>query len=84
MGSRRASFDALPPAGALIVYERFIDDKRRVNADALLSSLQMLLTSLGGFNFTASDCIGWMREIGFREIRIEPLTADQSMVVGVK
>jgi hypothetical protein len=80
----KKAYDALPPAGALIVYERLIDDERRVNADGLLSSLQMLITSPGGFNFTGTDCIGWMCEIGFRDMRVEPLTADQSMVVGIK
>ena len=80
----KKAYDALPPAGALIVYERLIDDDRRVNAAGLLSSLQMLLASTGGFDFTGADCIGWMREIGFRDIRVEPLTADQSMVVGIK
>jgi len=76
--------DALPPGGALIVYERLIDDARRVHAAGLLSSLQMLLASTGGFDFTGADCTGWMREAGFRDIRIEPLTTAQSMVVGVK
>jgi hypothetical protein len=38
----------------------------------------------GGFDYTGADCTSWMREIGFRDIRIEPLTAEQSMVVGIK
>jgi hypothetical protein len=80
----KKAYAALPPAGALIVYERLIDDERRVNADGLLSSLQMLLASPGGFDFTGADCVGWMRETGFRDIRVERLTADQSMVVGIK
>ena len=78
------AYHALPPGGVLIVYERLIDDERRVNADGLLSSLQMLLASPGGFDFTGADCVGWMREAGFRDLRVEPLTADQSMVVGLK
>ena len=80
----KKAYDALPPAGALIVYERLIDDERRVHAAGLLSSLNMLLMNAGGFDFTGADCIGWMRETGFRDIRVEPLTADQSMVVGIK
>jgi O-methyltransferase domain/Dimerisation domain len=80
----KKTYDALPPTGALIVYERLIDDERRVHASGLLSSLQMLLVSPGGFDFTGADCAGWMRETGFRDIRVEPLTADQSMVVGIK
>jgi hypothetical protein len=80
----KKAYAALPPAGALIVYERLIDDERRVNAAGLLSSLNMLLMSTGGFDFTGADCTGWMRETGFSDIRVELLTADQSMVVGIK
>jgi SAM-dependent methyltransferase len=80
----KKAYDALPPDGTLIVYERLIDDERCVNAVGLLSSLNMLLTSTGGFDFTGAECIGWMHEIGFRGIRLEPLTTEQSMVVGVK
>jgi hypothetical protein len=80
----KKAYDALPPGGALIVYERLIDDERRGNTVGLLSSLNMLLMSTGGFDFTGADCIGWMSETGFKDIRIEPLTVDQSMVVGIK
>jgi tRNA A58 N-methylase Trm61 len=80
----KKAYDALRPAGAVIVYERLIDDERRVHADGLLSSLHMLLMSPGGFDFTGADCVGWMREASFRAIRVESLTADQSMVVGIK
>jgi hypothetical protein len=77
-------YDALPVGGALIVYERLIDDKRRTNAAGLLASLNMLIMTAGGFDFTAEDCIGWVRRAGFRELRVEPLTSDYSMVVGRK
>jgi hypothetical protein len=80
----KKAYDALPRAGTLIVYERLIDDERRVNTEGLLMSLHMLLVSPGGFDFTGADCIGWMRQAGFHDIRVEPLTADQSMVVGAK
>jgi hypothetical protein len=80
----KKAYDALPPAGALIVYERLIDDERRSHTDGLLMSLHMLLVSPGGFDFTGADCISWMREVGFGDIRVEPLTADHSMAVGIK
>jgi len=80
----KKAYDALPADGALIVYERLIDDERRVNTAGLLSSLQMLLGNTGGFDFTGADCVGWMREVGFHNLRLEPLTAEQSMVVGLK
>lgn len=78
----RKAYDALSAGGALIVYERLIDDERRVNAAGLLASLNMLIMNKGGFDFSAADCIGWMEEAGFRNIRVEPLTGEQSMVVG--
>jgi hypothetical protein len=80
----KKAYDALPPKGALIVYERMIDDERRVNATALLSSLNMLLMTSGGFDFTASECIGWMRDTGFRDVHAKCLADEQLMVVGVK
>ena len=80
----KKAYDALPPEGALIVYERLIDDDRRANSTGLMSSLNMLIMTEGGFEFTAADCTSWMREIGFCGIRVEPLTLDQSLIVGTK
>jgi O-methyltransferase domain/Dimerisation domain len=80
----KKAYDALPAGGALIVYERLIDDKRRVNAAALLASVNMVIMTAGGFDFTGADCIGWMREAGFRDMRVELLTREYSMVVGTK
>ena len=75
---------ALPAGGALIVYERFIDEARRASAAALLSSLNMLLMTAGGFDFTVSDCVQWMQAAGFRDMRCAPLADDHAMVVGHK
>jgi O-methyltransferase domain/Dimerisation domain len=80
----KKTYDALPTGGALIVYERLIDDERRVNAPALLASLNMLIMTAGGFDFTSADCVAWMRETGFRDMRVEPLTSELSMAIGIK
>jgi len=80
----RKSYDALPPDGALIVYESIIDDARLKNTFGLLMSLNMLIETDGGFDYTGADCIGWMKEIGFRNARVEHLVGPDSMVVGVK
>lgn len=80
----KRAYDALSTGGVLIVYERLIDNERRTKAAALLASLNMLIMTAGGFDFTGADCIIWMREVGFRDMRIEPLTSEQSMVVGIK
>jgi hypothetical protein len=78
------AYRALPKDGALIVFEALIDDDRRQNAFGLLMSLNMLIETPGGFDFTGADCSGWMAEAGFRETRVEHLTGPDSMVVGVK
>jgi hypothetical protein len=75
---------ALPPGGALIVYEGLIDDARRSSAPGLLNSLNMLIMTTGGFDYTGADCMGWMREVGFRDTRVEALADVQSMVIAVK
>ena len=46
------AYKALPDGGALIVYEAIIDDDRRENAFGLLMSLNMLIETPGGFDFT--------------------------------
>ncbi len=75
---------ALPKGGALIVCEAIIDDQRRQNTFGLLMSLNMLIETQAGFDFTGADCSGWMREAGFKETRVEPLCGSDSMVVGIK
>jgi SAM-dependent methyltransferase len=78
------SYDALPTGGVLIVYDPIIDDERRSNAFNLLSSLNLRITTSGGFEYTGADCRSWMREAGFRESYVEHLIGPHSMVVGIK
>ena len=80
----KKSFDALPSGGALIVFEALIDDDRRENTLGLLMSLNMLIETPGGFDYTGADCSRWMREAGFVETRVEHLAGPDSMVIGIK
>jgi hypothetical protein len=80
----KSAYDALPDGGALIVYEAIIDDDRRENAFGLLMSLNMLIETPGGFDYTGADCRGWMEETGFRDTYVEHLLGPDSMVVGFK
>jgi hypothetical protein len=80
----RRVYDSLPVGGAVIVYEMLIDDDRRTNAAGLLMSLNMLLLSHDGFDYTGADCRGWLAEAGFRESTVQPLIGPESMVVGIK
>jgi len=74
----------LPPGGELVVYDALIDDDRRQNAFGLLMSLNMLIETPAGFDYTGADCQGWMQDAGFRETRVEHLIGPDAMVVGIK
>ena len=78
------AYEALPTGGALIVFEALIDDERRQNTFGLLMSLNMLIETPGGFDYTGKDCSQWLREAGFRETRVEHLVGPDSMVVAIK
>jgi hypothetical protein len=78
------AFDAVPAGGALIVYESIIDNDRSQNAFGLMMSLNMLIETPGGFDYTGADCEGWMREAGFSSTRVEPLVGPDSMVIGIR
>jgi 2-polyprenyl-3-methyl-5-hydroxy-6-metoxy-1,4-benzoquinol methylase len=75
---------ALNPGGALVVYDAIIDDDRSKNAFGLMMSLNMLIETPAGFDYTAAECIGWMKDAGFRQARVEHLAGPDSMVIALK
>ncbi|MEU9007171.1 methyltransferase, partial [Streptomyces sp. NPDC048551] len=80
----RKAYEALPPGGAVLVYETLIDDERRDNAIGLILSLIMHMEVPQGFDYTGADCTGWMRDCGFTDTRVQHLAGPESMVVGIK
>jgi hypothetical protein len=80
----RKAYEALPAGGAIIVYDTIIDDDRCENVFGLLMSLNMLIETPGGFDYSGADCIGWMEEAGFSNVRVEHLHGPNSMVTGHK
>jgi hypothetical protein len=80
----RKACEAISPGGAVVAYDAVIDDDRSQNAFGLMMSLNMLIETPGGFDYTGADCMSWMKEAGFRETRVEHLVGPDSMVVGIK
>jgi hypothetical protein len=80
----KKTYEALPRGGVLIVYERMIDDERRLDATALLGSVHMLLVTPGGFDFTGTDCIGWIEEAGFHGACVKVLPGGMSVITALK
>ncbi|MDX2565340.1 methyltransferase [Streptomyces sp. TX20-6-3] len=80
----KKAYDSLPKGGELAVIELIIDNDRRENTLALLMSLNMLIESDGGFNYTQADFEKWVKEVGFRSVRFEPLAGPVSAAIAVK
>jgi len=47
-------------------------------------TLNMLIETREGFDYTGADCRGWMADVGFHESYVEPLVGPDSMVVAIK
>ena len=80
----RKAHHALPDGGALIIYDAIIDDDRRDNTFGLLMSVNMLIETQQGFDYTGAECRSWLADTGFRDSYVEPLAGPDSMVVGIK
>lgn len=80
----KKAYRALNDGGALVVIENVIDDERRENVVGLLMSLNMLIETRGGSDFTGADFDDWAREIGFDSTRVLPLAGPTSAAIAYK
>jgi len=78
------AYKALPKGGSLVIIENIIDDNRSKNAFGLLMSLNMLIETTGGFDYTGADIDGWAREAGFKLTTVMPLTGPTSAFIAIK
>jgi len=78
------AFDALPENGTLAVIENVIDNERNKNAFGLMMSLNMLIETNEGFDYSFSDIESWAKEAGFKSVKLMPLTGPTSAVIVVK
>ena len=78
------AYKALPDNGTLVVIENIIDNDRRKNAFGLMMSLNMLIETTEGFDYSMADFEVWAREAGFQHISIMPLTGPTSAIIARK
>jgi len=78
------AFAALPVGGAFIAIENIIDDARRENAFGLLMSLNMLIETPEGYDYTYAQFESWCRKAGFRNTECFPLAGPTSAAVAYK
>jgi predicted O-methyltransferase YrrM len=80
----KKAYDALPEGGAFVVIENLIDDARRTNAFGLMMSLNMLIETGDGFDYSGKDFAGWCREAGFRKVETMHLAGPASAGIAWK
>ncbi|NKI27556.1 methyltransferase [Arenibacter sp. 6A1] len=80
----KKAYNALPKGGALVIIENIIDDDRRKNSFGLLMSLNMLIETTQGYDFTLADFSELAQKIGFGKISIMPLTGPTSAAIAIK
>lgn len=64
----RRSFEALPSGGAVVISELLVNDEKTGPAPAALMSLNMLIETAGGRNYTPAEYSAWLEEAGFRHV----------------
>jgi hypothetical protein len=78
------AYAALPKGGALIAIENLIDDARRENLFGLLMSLNMLIETGDGFDYSGEDFRQWCSEAGFSQYEFIHLAGPTFAAVAYK
>lgn len=78
------AYDALPDGGAFIAIEAVIDNERKQNAFGMMMSLNMLIETADGFDYTFDDFNRWTKQVGFKSSAIMPLTGPSSAAIAYK
>ena len=80
----KKAYDALPDRGAFVVIEGIIDDDRNKNAFGLMMSINMLIETGSGFDYTFADFNKWTKAIGFKSTSLLPLAGPTSAAIAYK
>ena len=78
------AYDALPDGGVFVVIENIIDDERKNNVFGLMMSLNMLIETGTGFDFTFDDFNKWTKIAGFKTTSLLPLAGPTSAAIAYK
>lgn len=80
----RKAYDALPAGGTFVAVENVIDNERRENVFGLMMSLNMLIETSDGFDYTFDDFTRWAKSAGFSRTALIPLAGPTSAAVAYK
>jgi precorrin-6B methylase 2 len=77
-------YEAIPKGGAFVCIENIIDNDRSKNAFGLLMSLNMLIETKEGSDFTFNDFDRWAHKTGFSKTDWMPLAGPTSAAIAYK
>src|SRR5258706_15819376 len=80
----KKAYDALPDGGAFVAIENIIDNQRSQNVFGLTMSLNMLIETGEGFDFTLDDFSKWTKQVGFKTMELLPLAGPASVAIAYK
>lgn len=78
------AYDALPTGGAFVTIEGIIDDERNKNVFGMMMSLNMLIETGKGFDYTFADFNKWANKVGFKSTSLIPLAGPSSAAIAYK
>jgi len=80
----KKAYDALPDGGVFIAVENIIDDDRMQNSFGMMMSLNMLIETTDGFDYSFADFNNWAKQAGFKSTALMPLTGPTSAAIAYK
>jgi hypothetical protein len=80
----KKAWEALPPGGAFVAIENVIDNERRHNSFGLMMSLNMLIETGKGFDYSFDDFSRWASIAGFTSFSLLQLAGPSSAAIAIK
>jgi len=77
-------FEALAPGGTVVIAEFIPNDDRTGPVNALIFAVNMLVHTNEGDTFTFKEISAWLREAGFRDVRLLNAPAPSPLVLATK
>ncbi len=80
----KKAYAALPTGGVFVAIEGIIDDERRKNVFGMMMSINMLIETGTGFDYTFADFNRWAKEVGFTSTSLLQLAGPTSAAIAYK
>lgn len=77
------AYRAVEPGGALLIYDAMLPEDPTDLARVLIS-LNMLLVTEGGSEYTSRECLSWLAAAGCADTGVHPLGTTDTLVIGRK